>query len=103
MSSSSTRGMVVLALASLSTAVLPVTAPAGEVVVAIQAEITGVTDSMNWFNESIHVGTSVSGSYNVFDSGYERLEIPPSTSFYQFFFQSNAGGFPVQPVSMHLG
>ncbi len=92
------RGLsIVAALASAS----PI-ATAAEYRVRIAGEVTGVTDELNWFTDSIQVGMAVEGAYNFFDTGYQQLNSLPSSVFYEYFFQPNGSGFPVLPAKMEL-
>ena len=74
---------------------------AGEVVVALQGEITSINDTDNWFNNSFVVGAPIGGTYNFFDAGYE-LQISPTSAFYRYYLETNFFGLPVLPVSMNL-
>lgn len=83
-------------------ALQPFVSDAAEHVVAIKGEVTHVSDELNWFTNSIQVGMPVEGTYNYFDTGYQQLNSPPSSSFYQYFFQPNGSGFPVLPAKLEL-
>lgn len=97
-----TRRPLMLAMLLFSLSPSPFAARAAERLFSIQGEITSVSDELNWFNDSIQVGMPVEGTYNYFDTGYQQLNSPPSSSFYQYFFQPNGSGLPVLPVKMEL-
>ena len=78
---------------------------AAERVVAIQGEVTQVTDELDWFNSSIQVGMPVAGSYNFFDAGYLLGTYigDPSELTYEYLLQADPNfNLPVLPVNMHL-
>ena len=102
MNSASIRTILSIAIAIVFSVRSPTTVRAVEHVVALQGEITQVTDELNWFHDSIQVGMPVEGTYNYFDTGYQQLNSPPSESFYQYYFQPNGSGFPVLPAKMGL-
>ena len=100
-----TRCILVVTLTTAASTVSLSVVRAAEHVVAVQGEITQVTDDLNWFHDSIQVGMPVAGTYNFFDPGYLR-EIffgDPSQIGYRYFFQPDPNfNVPVLPVNMHL-
>jgi hypothetical protein len=89
-----------LTLAILTSTVIS-SASAAEYTVAVGGTMSSVSDENNWFNNSLHVGQPVTGSYNFFDTGYQRQDDPES-SFYRYHISPNGFSFPVLPAKLHL-
>ena len=70
MNTASTRPIFSIAIAIVLFSRSLAVTQAAEYAVAIQGEITQVTDDLNWFHDSIQVGMPVEGGYNFFDPGY---------------------------------
>ena len=105
MNIASTRRMFSMAIAIVLFSRSLAVTQAAEYAVAIQGEITQVTDDLNWFHDSIQVGMPVEGGYNFFDPGYLKQTYVGDDSqvTYRYFFQPDANfNVPALPVNMHL-
>ncbi|MBL9161626.1 MAG: PEP-CTERM sorting domain-containing protein [Planctomycetaceae bacterium] len=80
-------------------------ASAFEYLARFTGEVTEVVDDLNWFADSINVGTPIEGMYNFFDPGYEKqIYFNDSSEVgYRYFFATGGNSsIPVLPVKMNL-